>query len=229
MTKCLIDFFKRQDVEYILGFNISKLSSIGIGGIADFAAIPSSEEKLIKTIDFLRKSKIKYRVVGRMTNILATGERYDGVLVLTFKINRYTVAENSVSIQCGARLSTVLKELSLSDIGICDELYGIPGSVGGMVIGNAGAFGKCVADALISAKVYLPSEEMTVISADSCVRGCVTSHDLRCAGTIVGDITVSGHITLECTAHISGNIITNSISVAKGAAICGGVEIKSGE
>ena len=73
------------------------------------------------------------------------------------------------------------------------------------------------------------SEEMTVISADSRVKGCVTSHDLRCAGTIVGDITVSGHIALESTAHISGNIITNSISVAKGAAICGGVEIKSDE
>ena len=73
------------------------------------------------------------------------------------------------------------------------------------------------------------SEEMTVISADSCVQGCVTSRDLRCAGTIVGDSTVSGHITLESTAHISGNIITNSASVAKGAVICGGVEIKSGE
>ncbi len=71
--------------------------------------------------------------------------------------------------------------------------------------------------------------ELAVVSADSCVTGCVTASDLRCAGTITGDISVSGHITLENTSHISGNIITNSISVAKGAVICGGVEIKSGE
>ena len=71
--------------------------------------------------------------------------------------------------------------------------------------------------------------ELTVVSADSHITGCVAAHDLRCAGAITGDISVSGHITLESSARISGNIITGSISVAKGAVICGGVEIKSGE
>ena len=71
--------------------------------------------------------------------------------------------------------------------------------------------------------------ELAVVSADSRMEGNVNAHDLRCAGTINGNITVNGHITLEQTARISGNIITSSISVAKGAVICGGVEIKSGE
>lgn len=71
--------------------------------------------------------------------------------------------------------------------------------------------------------------ELVVVSIDSSVTGCITAHDLRCAGVITGDIHVSGHISLENTARISGNIVTNSISVSKGAVICGGVEIKSGE
>lgn len=71
--------------------------------------------------------------------------------------------------------------------------------------------------------------ELAVVSADSRIEGNITAHDLRCAGTITGDITIVGHITLEQTARICGNIVTNSISVAKGAVICGGVEIKSGE
>ncbi|MBQ3549234.1 MAG: polymer-forming cytoskeletal protein [Oscillospiraceae bacterium] len=69
--------------------------------------------------------------------------------------------------------------------------------------------------------------EMAVVSEDSRVEGSVTAHDLRCAGTVIGDIAVSGHITLEHTACISGSIVTGSISVAKGATICGSVEIKS--
>lgn len=73
------------------------------------------------------------------------------------------------------------------------------------------------------------AEDLAVVATDSRVKGSVTAHDLRCAGTINGDISVSGHITLEQTARISGNIVTGSISVAKGAVICGGVDIKSGE
>lgn len=71
--------------------------------------------------------------------------------------------------------------------------------------------------------------ELAVVSADSRITGCVAAHDLRCAGSVTGDVNVSGHITLDSTARICGNIITGSISVAKGAVICGGVDIKSGE
>lgn len=73
------------------------------------------------------------------------------------------------------------------------------------------------------------ADELVAVSPDSCVMGRVIAHDLRCAGTITGDITIAGHITLEQTARINGSIVTNSISVAKGAVICGGVEIKNGE
>lgn len=73
------------------------------------------------------------------------------------------------------------------------------------------------------------AEERIVVSTNSRIKGSVAAHDLRCAGAINGDVSVSGHITLEQTARISGNIVTGSISVAKGAVICGSVDIKSGE
>ena len=73
------------------------------------------------------------------------------------------------------------------------------------------------------------AEDLAVVATDSRVKGSVAAHDLRCAGAINGDVSVSGHITLEQTARISGNIVTGSISVAKGAVICGSVDIKSGE
>ncbi len=167
MTQCLIDFFKKQDVEYKRNLNISRLSSIGIGPTADLAVMPNDEAKLIKTIEFLKDNRIKHRVVGRMTNILFVDINYNGVLILTSKMTDYSVAENEITAQCGVSFSKMLSELSHRGIGICEELYGIPGSVGGMVFGNAGAFGKSISDCLISARLYFTEEKkIATLTAD---------------------------------------------------------------
>jgi len=68
--------------------------------------------------------------------------------------------------------------------------------------------------------------EVVVISQDSKICGNVTAKEVRCAGQIVGDLKISENTTLECTAQINGNILTGSMSVAKGAVIRGGIEIK---
>ena len=162
MTQCLIDYFKKQDVEYKEGLNISKISSIGIGGRADLAVFPRDEKSLINTVAYLDESNTDFRVVGRMTNILATGGQYNGVLVITDKIKSYSVAESTVEAQCGVMLSRLLRELAERGLSVCEELYGIPGSVGGTVYGNAGAFGKSISDCILSAKLYLLKEKRTV-------------------------------------------------------------------
>ena len=167
MTECLIDFFKKQDVEYKENFDISKISSIGIGGVSDLAVSPHDERTLINTVNNLEESKVDFRVVGRMTNTLQVKSRYNGVLILTDKMNDYFVAENTITTQCGVLLSRLLRELSELSLGVCEELYGIPGSVGGMVFGNAGAFGKSIADCLNFARLYLPKERRIVtLSSD---------------------------------------------------------------
>jgi len=68
--------------------------------------------------------------------------------------------------------------------------------------------------------------EVVVISQDSKICGNVTAKEVHCAGQITGDLKISENTTLECTAQINGNIITGSMSVAKGAVIRGGIEIK---
>ena len=99
MTKNLLDFFKEQEIEYVEMFDISSISYIKIGGAAAYAAMPNNAEKLIKLIDFLKASDVPYSVVGAMSNILPRDNYFDGVLIITTKYNKYSVAENILSLE----------------------------------------------------------------------------------------------------------------------------------
>ena len=68
--------------------------------------------------------------------------------------------------------------------------------------------------------------ETVTISPNSSICGNVTAKEVKCAGSITGDLNVSENTALETTAQINGNIATGYISVVKGAVICGGMEIK---
>lgn len=162
MLRCFKDFLKKHDVEYIESFDISQISHIGIGGIAAVAVKPNGLNKLVEIIIYLNEKGIPYKVAGEMSNILPSDDFYDGVLVLTRKISKYYVAENTLTADCGAKLSRILNEISEYDLGGMEELFGIPGSVGGMVYGNAGAYGKSISDFFLSAQVYIPSESKII-------------------------------------------------------------------
>ena len=179
MTQCLTDFLKKQDVEFYELFEMSKISSIGIGGRARLFALPNSEEKLIKLIDFLVDNNEKYMIVGRMTNILPCDDEYTGVLISITKIANYNVAERTCFADCGVIFSKLLSDVSGMGYGGMEELFGIPGSIGGMITGNAGAYGKSISDFIISVNVYDPlkktkyalsAEEMGFAYRDSIVK-----------------------------------------------------------
>ncbi len=164
MLLCFTEFLKKHDVEYVESFDISRISSIGIGGNALLAVIPNDTDKLIKVLDFLKDNRLQYKIVGEMSNILPSDDFYDGILLLTRKIQCYSLAENVLTVDCGAKLSSVLSKVARKNLGGMEELFGIPGSVGGMVSGNAGAYGKSISDFFIEAEIYSPSKKcvMTV-------------------------------------------------------------------
>ena len=154
MTRSLFDFFKEQDVEFYRSFDVSHISSIGIGAVCDFAVYPHSEDEFLNIISFLESNGLKYFVAGRMTNVLVCTKEYHGVVVFTAKMNGYNVAETMVSAECGANFSSMLAKNSSLSLGGYENLFGIPGSVGGMIYNNAGAYGMSVSDCFVRARLY---------------------------------------------------------------------------
>ncbi len=167
MYDAFFAFLAKEDVEYKRGIKISAYSSVRIGGIADIAIFPDTVDKLIKSIRFINENRLTYRIVGKMSNILADDSGYDGVLVFTTCINRFSRSGCFINVECGALFSHVIARCAKYGLGGAEALFGIPGTVGGMIVSNAGAFGSEISDFLIDALVYdTEKEKMVTLSAD---------------------------------------------------------------
>lgn len=163
MYREISGFLKMNDVEYKGNYNLSEISPIRIGPKASVVAYPNNVDKLIKLVKFLDEIKIKYKITGRMSNTLFCGDEYEGVIIRTDRIDGYTVSHNVVSVNCGAALpyiSNVMCKFSLSGL---EGLSGIPGSIGGAIVGNAGAFGSEIADRVVDITCYDKESREVVI------------------------------------------------------------------
>ena len=136
MLESLIGFLKKEDVEYKENYPMSRISSVRIGGDASLLICPSCIEKFISALDFIKKNAIKHKIIGGMTNILPCDGNYYGALIST------------------RALGGVAPDGDTVGIGGLSELVGIPGTVGGAIAGNAGAFGKEISEVLVDADVY---------------------------------------------------------------------------
>lgn len=125
-----------------------------IGGPADIMIIPSSEEELIKAVTFSRENNIKHFIMGNGSNLLV---RDEGIRGLVIKINgnfdKVIVEDNIITVQAGALLSTTSKEALKHSLTGMEFASGIPGTVGGGVVMNAGAYGGEMKDIVKSVRV----------------------------------------------------------------------------
>lgn len=116
-------------------------TSFRTGGNAKVLVTPDTIEKLAETIKYLKSSGVDFAVVGKGSNLLVSDEGYDGTVVLTSKLNSIEVNENKITAECGVgliNLATCALKNSLTGF---EFASGIPGSVGGGVVMNAGAYG----------------------------------------------------------------------------------------
>ncbi len=132
------------------------MSSVKISTVARAVAYPDNEEKLIEIVKALKDADLPYVVTGRMSNVLFKCGKYNGIIIKTTKSRTNTIAESKISLSCGSSLSGIIRRLADKNLGGMEGLCGIPGTVGGMVKQNAGAFGYEISDRFTEAICYCP-------------------------------------------------------------------------
>lgn len=146
---------------------LARRSSFGIGGPAELVAFPKNAAELEFTIEILKSRAAPYIVIGNGTNVLFADEGYRGCVIFTERMNGIRTDGDRLSAGAGASftaMATAAKNASLSGL---EFAYGIPGSCGGAVVMNAGAYGGQVSDVLEVCEVYnTETRETLSLSAD---------------------------------------------------------------
>lgn len=146
-----------------------KHTSFRIGGNAKYVLIPQTEKALTDTVALLKEKAFPFVIIGNGSNVLFADEDYDGAVIQLADglTGLYLEDENTICCEAGvilARLCNFALEHSLTGL---EFAHGIPGSVGGAVFMNAGAYGGEIKDCILSVRHMTPSGEILETPADA--------------------------------------------------------------
>ena len=119
---------------------ISRYNTYKVGGIADYIFLPSSVANLTKAIKHLKDNNIKFKVIGNGSNLIFSSKRYKGVLIKLDNINDIVIKDNEVYVEAGYKTVKIANKLSREGYTGLEFATGIPGTIGGAVFMNAGAY-----------------------------------------------------------------------------------------
>lgn len=121
---------------------MKKHISFKVGGPADFLVKPKTEEELINTIKFIKEEKIPFIVKGNGSNLLVKDGGIRGIVIeLSDNFNNYEIEGNIIKAQSGALLSILGRNAMKNSLTGFEFASGIPGTLGGALAMNAGAYG----------------------------------------------------------------------------------------
>jgi UDP-N-acetylmuramate dehydrogenase len=136
-----------------LNHSLKNCSSFHLGGTAGVFAEPKSVDELVSIVKYLRVEKISYFILGNGSNVIFSDKPYDGVIVCTKKLNKINIKSNIVHAESGVDLDILISLTVKKGLAGLEELSHIPGSLGGAVWMNAGAFHGEVSDYIVSVKI----------------------------------------------------------------------------
>ncbi len=153
---------KAKEVYFLENVGFKTLTTIKCGGIAPIVVYPRTLDEFIFVIRYLTHENVCFRVIGNMSNVLPTDGVYDGVIVKTTFLNRKELNRNVVTAECGIKISNLLWHCARLNFGGGEGLFMIPGTLGGMVYGNAGAYGVAISDIFLDAAFYDAQEDKII-------------------------------------------------------------------
>ncbi len=128
-------------------------TNIKIGGIADYLAVVDDQQKFIELYHICKDENIRFLVLGRGTNVFFADEGFRGIVVINNFNDIRLVDETTVRVESGAPLPELNRICIANSLTGFEFSSGIPGTVGGAIYGNAGAYGKNIGECLQSARV----------------------------------------------------------------------------
>ena len=147
---------------------MSEHTWLKVGGPADYYLKPSDREDILQLIDFFKEREFPYMIVGRGSNLLVHDDGFRGAMInLEDLLAGIRVEDDTVIVEAGIWISTFVNFCIQYGYAGAEMLAGIPGTVGGAIRMNAGAYGGEISDYLLDVEVIRDSKTMKVKKADA--------------------------------------------------------------
>lgn len=168
---------------------LSEYTTFRIGGPATYLCVVRSTEQVLRALIAAKKRKVRCQVLGQGSNVLFADEGFDGLIVV-YRANRIEVDGERIWCEGGTRFVRLVEMAARHGLQGLGFAAGIPGTVGGALSGNAGAYGRSIGDLL---------EEAVIISPDGATRRAVgpeelgleyRSSGLKTSGELVESLTL---------------------------------------
>ncbi|MDO4276551.1 MAG: UDP-N-acetylmuramate dehydrogenase [Eubacteriales bacterium] len=170
---------------------MNRHTTFRIGGPADYFLLPESREDIRGIIKICKEEGLPYFVLGNGSNLLVSDEGYRGVIIQMFKnLNKVTVEGTCIRAESGALLSSVAAAAKNASLAGFEFAGGIPGTLGGAVVMNAGAYGGELKDVLKEATVLTQDGDILTIPVEELEMGYRTSK-VKTSGYLVLEAVIS--------------------------------------
>ncbi|MBQ8857658.1 MAG: UDP-N-acetylmuramate dehydrogenase [Lachnospiraceae bacterium] len=168
-----------------------------IGGPADYFVMPETIEELAAVLKLCKEEAVPYFILGNGSNLLVGDKGFRGVVIQLYKnFDGIQIEGTKVTAKAGAMLIRVAKEAGKAGLTGLEFASGIPGTIGGAMVMNAGAYGGEMKDVVTAVTVLTKDGDIKTLSGEDM--------NFRYRGSVVED---EGHIVLEAVMELQeGNL-----------------------
>lgn len=165
-----------EQVEILVAEPMKNHTTFRIGGPADALALPKTPEEVAEVVRFCHEHAQPYYVLGNGSNLLVSDEGYRGLVLQLYRnFNDIQVNGETITVQAGAMLAAVARTAYQTGLTGLEFASGIPGTIGGAVVMNAGAYGGEMKNVLKEVTVLTKEGEVLAIPAKALELGYRTS------------------------------------------------------
>lgn len=174
IIKCFNDLLGEEKVR--ISEPMNRHTTFRIGGPADYFLLPSTAEEVKKILEICKEKELPYFILGNGSNLLVSDEGYCGVIIQLYRnYGGITVEGTNIRAGAGALLSQIASAAKNASLTGFEFAGGIPGTLGGAVVMNAGAYGGEMKDVLKEVTVMTEQGEIMIIPAEKLEMGYRTS------------------------------------------------------
>ena len=178
-------------IEILFNEPLKQYTYTKVGGAADYLAFPRNQYELKRIVTFANAQEIPWMVLGNSSNIIVRDSGIEGFVIMFDHFHDIRVNGYVIEAEAGAKLIDVTHVARYHSLTGFEFACGIPGSIGGAVYMNAGAYGGEIAHILQSCKVLTPEGEIKTLTAEELAFGYRHSKIQE-----TGDVVISAKFAL---------------------------------